>query len=185
MKTIITLGSFALLTLLSGCATLSETECASGNWEQIGYKDGKSGRDSDYIIKHESSCIEYGVQLDRETYEAGRQQGLARYCTADNGFGRGTRGSSPNLSCGSQQFPVYFDGYSQGLMSRLERLELDLDEAYKEHEILTEVLRRVKDEQEKDRIELELEGVDKDIDSLQRQISQTNDLIHRYQSYDS
>lgn len=184
MKTIITLGGFALLTLLSGCATLSETECASGNWQQIGYKDGKSGRDSDYIIKHESACIEYGVQLDRVAYEAGRQQGLTRYCTADNGFSRGSRGSSPNLSCSSQQFPVYFDGYSQGLFSRLERLELDLDEAYKEHEILTEVLRRVKDEQEKDRIELELEDVDNDIDALQRQISQTKDLIRRYRHYE-
>lgn len=184
MKIITVFGGIALLTLLSGCATLSETECVSGNWQQVGYKDGKSGRDSDYIIKHESSCIEYGVQLDREAYEAGRQQGLVRYCTAENGFGRGSQGSSPNLSCGSQQFPVYFDGYSQGLLSRLERLELALDEAYKEHEILTEVLRRVKDEQEKDRIELELEDVDNDIDSLQRQISQTNNLIHRYQRYE-
>lgn len=183
MRTTLIFGSLALLTLISGCATLSETECASGNWKQIGYQDGKSGRDSDYIIKHESACIEYGVQLDRIAYEKGRQQGLTRYCTADNGFSRGSRGSTPNLSCSSQQFPVYFDGYSQGLISRLDRLELDLDEAYKEHEILTEVLRRVKDEQEKERIALELEDVDKDIDSLQRQISQLNELIHRYRRY--
>ena len=181
MKTISIFGGLALLLLLSGCATLSETECVSGNWEQVGYQDGKSGRDSDYILRHESACIEYGVQLDRVAYEAGRQQGLTRYCTADNGFSRGSRGSSPNLSCSSQQFPVYFDGYNQGLFSRLERLELDLDEAYKEHEILTEVLRRVKDEQEKDRIELELEDVDEDIDSLQDQINNLNDLIRRYQ----
>lgn len=181
MKTISTFGGLALLLLLSGCATLSETECVSGNWEQVGYQDGKSGRDSDYILRHESACIEYGVQLDRVAYAEGRQQGLTRYCTTDNGYNRGFRGSSPNLSCSYQQFPSYFDGYSQGLLSQLDRLDLELDEAYKEHEILTEVLRRVKDEEEKNRIELELEEVDEDIDSLQDQINNLNDLIRRYQ----
>ena len=42
----------------------------------------------------------------------------------------------------------------------------------------------MKDEQEKDRIELELEDVDNDIDALQRQISQTKDLIRRFRRYE-
>jgi hypothetical protein len=173
----------ALTSLVSGCATLSETDCISGNWQQIGYQDGKSGRDSDYILKHESSCIEYGVEADRLAYERGRQEGLTRYCTSSNGYNRGVRGGHPNLSCSSQQFPQYYNGLYQGLVVHYDDIQYELNEAYKEHDILSEVFRRVKDEEEKQRIDDELEDLDKEIDSLERERNQADSLISRYKPY--
>jgi len=175
--------ALALTSLVSGCATLSETECISGNWEQIGYQDGKSGRDSDYILKHESACIEYGVEVDRLSYEKGRQEGLTRYCTSSNGYNRGVNGSQPNLSCNSEQFPQYYDGLYQGLIVRFDDIQAELNEAYKEHDILSEVLRRIEDEEEKKRIDNELEDLDDEINSLINERKDVDDLINRYRPY--
>ncbi|RDX38205.1 DUF2799 domain-containing protein [Kangiella sp. HD9-110m-PIT-SAG07] len=175
--------AITLVSFMSGCATLSETECISGNWEQIGYQDGKSGRDKDYILNHESSCIEYGVELDRLAYEQGRQDGLQRYCTSSNGYNRGVRGNHPNLSCHEQQFPQYYDGLLQGLEVRFDDIQHELSEAQKEHDILSEVYRRVEDEEEKKRIDNELEDLDHDISSLERERNDVDDLINRYRPY--
>ncbi|AOE50568.1 DUF2799 domain-containing protein [Kangiella sediminilitoris] len=172
-------GGLIILGLLSGCATLSETECVAGNWQQIGYQDGKFGRDSDYVLKHESACMEYGVQVDREAYEAGRQQGLDQYCTANNGFNRGSSGSYPNPSCNGG-YPGYHDAYYDGLLARNDSLRIQLDEALREHEVLTEVQRRVKDEEEVARINHELEDLDAEINSITNQIDKINSLIRRY-----
>ena len=170
-----------VLTLaLSSCATLSETECTSGNWEQIGYQDGKAGRDSDYILNHESACIEYGININRMDYEDGRQRGLALYCNANNGYQRGSDGNAPNSTCSSGQYPRYYDSYYDGLSDRYESLEIELDEAYREHEILQEVLRRVDNEEEKERISQELGDIDSEIESLDRQKARVDELIRRY-----
>lgn len=173
------LGCLTVLSLLSGCATLSETECISGNWQQIGYKDGKYGRDSDYILKHESACAEYDVRVDREAYESGRVKGLNLYCTADNGFNRGNTGSYPNPSC-KAGYPDYDDGYYDGLLERRDRLQHQLGEAHHEHDVLTEVQRRVKDEEEIERVNHELEDLDDDIDDLHDEIEEVNELLDRY-----
>ncbi len=177
------LTTIALVSLMSGCATLSETECISGNWEQIGYQDGKSGRDKDYILNHESACLEYNVELDRLAYEQGRQDGLERYCTSSNGYNRGFRGSHPNLSCHSHQFPQYYDGLYQGFVVRFDDIQHELSEAHKEHDILSEVYRRVEDDEEKQRIDNELDDLDQDISSLQRELQKVDDLINRYRPY--
>lgn len=171
------LGTLAIA--LSGCATLSETECASGNWYQIGYQDGKFGRDSDYVLNHESACIEYGVRIDRNQYEQGRQKGLEVYCTPHNGFQHGVNGNYSNQNCVAG-FPEYSGSYKDGLFSRHESLQVQLDELMREHEILRQAIRRIEDEKEKDRLSLELDDIDKQIQSTKNQISRVNYLLDMY-----
>jgi len=70
--------------LLAGCASLSENECRSANWEDIGYRDGVKGARSDRAQDHATACVEYGVSLDREAWKAGYERGLGVYCTPEN-----------------------------------------------------------------------------------------------------
>ena len=165
--------------ILSGCATLSETECASGNWYQIGYQDGKYGRDSDYILNHESACVEYGVRIDRNQYEQGRQKGLEVFCTPHHGFQHGVNGNYSNQNC-TAAFPEYLNSYKDGLFSRHENLKVHLDELMREHEILRQAIRRIEDEKEKERLSLELDDIDKEIKSTNNQISRVNYLLDMY-----
>lgn len=171
------LALFAIL--LNGCATLSETECVSGNWYQVGYQDGKFGRDSDYILNHESACIEYGVRIDRNQYEQGRQKGLEVYCTGHNGFQHGVKASNANQNC-TVAFPEYTASYKDGLFSRHENLQVHLDELMREHEILRQAIRRIEDEKEKERLNLELDDIDEAIRDTNSQISRVNYLLDMY-----
>ena len=48
--------AMALFAALAGCATLSETECRTGDWGQIGYNDGSVGNKRDIIGEHDKAC---------------------------------------------------------------------------------------------------------------------------------
>jgi len=72
------------LLLLAGCASLSESDCRSASWEDIGYRDGAKGSGPDRAQDHASACVEYGVSVDREAWKTGYERGLDVYCTPEN-----------------------------------------------------------------------------------------------------
>lgn len=90
-----------LLTLLTlgSCATLSEEECALGDWRGIGFEDGAAGRAPDFIAQHREACAEVGVSPNLSLWLAGREQGLRTYCTAQNAYSITRRGSSVRPYC--------------------------------------------------------------------------------------
>ena len=71
----------------------------------------------------------------------------------------------------------------QGFVVRFDDIQHELSEAHKEHDILSEVYRRVEDDEEKQRIDNELDDLDQDISSLQRELQKVDDLINRYRPY--
>jgi len=84
---------------VSGCSTLSKGECLSANWKNIGYGDGAQGYLAARISQHRSACAEYNVTPDLNAYTAGRNEGLAQYCTPANGYNTGFAGTSYNGVC--------------------------------------------------------------------------------------
>ena len=46
----------ALLCGVSGCASLSKSECMNASWEDIGIRDGANGRPEEYLIQHSTAC---------------------------------------------------------------------------------------------------------------------------------
>ena len=55
----------ALLGALSGCASLSKSECLNANWEDIGVRDGANGQPEEYLIQHSTACAKVNVAPDR------------------------------------------------------------------------------------------------------------------------
>ena len=88
------------IALLAGCATLSESQCAANDWQTVGYSDGVSGQDSSRLLKHQNACMKHGVTPDRMAYLVGWEEGVVRYCTPDNGFQQGQRGSGVGTQAG-------------------------------------------------------------------------------------
>jgi hypothetical protein len=95
MNRSLTIG-FVLIALaaLSGCASISKSECLSANWEDVGVRDGANGRGEEYLIQHSKACAEVNVTPDRESWLKGRDRGLERFCVPQRAYQVGEYGGS-------------------------------------------------------------------------------------------
>ena len=90
----------ALLALAcAGCASLSETECRSANWKEIGYADGSKGARAKRADEHASACAQHGLSMDREAWAHGYERGLELYCTPENALQLGLHGGDYSGAC--------------------------------------------------------------------------------------
>ena len=111
--------------LLSGCASLSKSQCRAGDWETIGYSDGVQGRAQAQLLKHQNACGKVGVVPDRQVYLAGWRSGVAVYCEPQNGFRQGERGARYADVCPSHLEPAFADAYHEGYQLYRARSEID------------------------------------------------------------
>jgi hypothetical protein len=123
-RTVLPIAGLLAIVLLSGCATLSESQCAANDWQTVGYSDGASGRDSSRLLKHQNACMKHGVPPDRVAYMAGWEEGVVRYCTPDNGFQQGQRGSGYRNVCPSDLEPGFHDAFLAGRELYLAQAEI-------------------------------------------------------------
>lgn len=104
-----------VLILGGGCATLSKQECLKGDWYGIGYEDGTKGHEHNRLLSHKKVCAEYRVLPDEIAYHRGRDEGLAVYCTEQNGYGMGSDVDKYNGVCPSELERMFLQGYLRGL----------------------------------------------------------------------
>lgn len=120
-----------LLLLVAGlcaCAgkpTVSEFQCRAGDWETIGYRDGSAGMRSTQLLAHQEACGEFGIIPQRESYLAGWNSGLYEYCSAENGFNLGQRGSRHNSVCQGDLLEPFSTAYADGRQLYLARSEVN------------------------------------------------------------
>lgn len=100
--------------LLSSCASISKDECRAGDWERIGYKDSSSGHDSSRLGSHIEECGKVGVQIDKNLYTKGYQDGLKIYCTYDKGLEVGRDGGFYRDICPGDLAREFRRGYQLG-----------------------------------------------------------------------
>ena len=114
MKWLIGSAAAGALLGLASCATMSADQCLAGDWAGQGFSDGASGLSMSRLSEHAEACAKHGVVPDSAAYAAGRDQGLVRYCTPDNGFRAGRTGSGYGGVCPSYLeadfMPAYRDG---------------------------------------------------------------------------
>jgi hypothetical protein len=115
LKSSIGILSTSLLALvLTGCASISKEECLAGNWEQLGYRDASSGYDSNRIGSHMEECGKVGVQIDRNLYNKGYQDGLKVFCTYDKGLQIGKENGYYREICPADLAADFHRGYMLG-----------------------------------------------------------------------
>src|SRR5699024_3594474 len=99
---------------VTGCATMSEGECWTADWYQVGRSDGADGYTRARLYDHRQACTQYGIRPDASAYFAGRQLGLKRYCTPRNGFHAGRSGKPYRDVCPAPLEPAFLDVYREG-----------------------------------------------------------------------
>lgn len=92
MRFILIVISFLAIATLAGCATLSQAQCKTGDWQSIGEFDGRSGHPIERFSEHIEACGSHGIVPDREAYNNGRAVGLQSYCTLQNAVKIGMAG---------------------------------------------------------------------------------------------
>lgn len=61
----------ALISLLSGCTTLSAGDCLHANWYETGQLAGEVGKPISEVLQLQNACVHYGIVPDREAFAAG------------------------------------------------------------------------------------------------------------------
>ena len=133
---------------LSGCATVSKSECQSGDWYDIGVRDGARGYGEERFLENAKACAKHGLSADRERWLDGRMRGLERYCTAQNGFAVGAQNGGYAGVCPRPDDEQFLHGYRLGQDLAVARGRV----AHYDHEIheLSERLDRDRDRDEGD-----------------------------------
>jgi hypothetical protein len=113
------------LLLVSGCASMSESQCVAGDWETVGYRDGLAGKQSTQLLQHQNACVKHGAVPDRQAYLAGWEDGVRQFCVPTNGFNAGESGRSfPNV-CPDDLQEGYYAAYQEGRRLYLAQSEID------------------------------------------------------------
>lgn len=115
-RSLIRLLSTALaLCALSGCASLSKSECLNANWEDIGVRDGANGQPEEYLIQHSTACAKVNVAPDRGAWLHGRDKGLERYCLPHRMYNIGEYGGAFDAGvCRNFDQERLVDAYEKG-----------------------------------------------------------------------
>ncbi len=128
-----------LFLFISGCATLSESECIHGDWFEIGQTDGRNGYKSSRVEKHSKACQKTNTNVDFDAYMQGRKDGLKYYCSPQNGFDSGLEGSYYNKVCPIELEREFLEYYSYGkeiyiVNNEISSVENEMDQKERELE---------------------------------------------------
>lgn len=100
--------------MLAGCASMSKTECLYADWGAIGFEDGANGAPASAVGSRRQACAKAGVTPDMNAYLAGRDRGLAEYCTPAKGFAAGESGHAYAGVCGRHNEASFLENYRAG-----------------------------------------------------------------------
>ena len=112
------------LSACGGGATVSESQCAAGDWETLGYRDGVNGYRSTQLLAHQDACVKHGIIPDRHGYIVGWEDGVREYCASNNAFSIGERGNGHNNVCPTDLRSVFLQAYQEGRSLYLARAEV-------------------------------------------------------------
>ena len=106
----------ASLVLLSGCQTIKKFQCNNKNWYDVGINDGQAGKGAeDTFNAHNAECTAVGTVADSATYRKGYDEGILKFCTADNGESRALDGFENESVCPASVASVFNTGFENGL----------------------------------------------------------------------
>ncbi len=107
-RLLLAIAALFLTAWLSGCATLTKSQCEAGDWRGIGVSDGVKGYATSRFGEHVKACAEHGITPSRQLYEAGHAEGLKVYCQLDRAADEGMA-DRPNYQVCTGELGVSFN----------------------------------------------------------------------------
>ncbi len=114
-----------LSVFLDGCASMDQAECVAANWHALGLGDGQEGKKSTHYSEYRKDCSAFGVSVDADAYIDGWETGIRNYCTRDNGFRVGVKGSIYQHSCPSESEDRFSNSYQTGRAVFLKQMRVN------------------------------------------------------------
>lgn len=126
-----------MLVLSAGCASIPEDQCASMDWNRLGFEDGRVGFPAERIVRHREACAGVGVMPDGLAWETGRAQGLVQYCHLPNAITNGLARNAYAGVCSDAQFSRAYDAARRLGDARHDVERIDNELAWRERELST------------------------------------------------
>ena len=108
------LTGMSIIAVLSGCASMNQSQCVQADWRMIGAEDGSRGIASNNIGTYRKACAKHNVSPDLAEYRRGYQEGLASFCTEYMGFSKGRSGYNYSGVCPGELERDFLAGYRAG-----------------------------------------------------------------------
>lgn len=121
IRTILILVACAVF--ISGCASMSKSECASADWETRGAFDGQMGSPLSLLSEHVSACAKIGVSPNAALYGKGHANGVKLYCTPNSGLAKGRENAEYNDVCPIGLEAPFLASFVDGLELNLYKIE--------------------------------------------------------------
>ncbi len=168
----------ALISLLAGCATLSEDECRSADWYSIGLRDGHEGQPFTRIDEHREACAKHHISPDAARYRDGHAEGLIDYCRLGNAVSTGLRGERYQGVCPGEP-GRRFDEYNEAAW-QVYRIRQDIDRLDSQ---ITRLERQLLDskvtKRRRDECRMEIRRLDQDMFMLRMDLHRQEGFLSR------
>lgn len=162
MRSIFIALSIIILSVLAGCATLSKSQCQTGDWRSVGEADGRAGFSTARFSEHNEACVKHGIKIDRTLYNQGHAAGLKLYCTTDNAAKIGIAGRTYNNVCTGEIGTSFLRIYREA--NDVYSINRDIKSLQSQIESLTERLANPTTAQsDRDNIVIEIRSLNNDI----------------------
>lgn len=168
MKNLVLLVVVAILAV--SCAS-TEDICKKGNWEGLGYKEAMRGNVAQASLDSwNARCSEFSIQVDKNAFMTGHNNGKTNYCTTANAYKQGERYNS-NFDAGiCSSGDKYKLNTANTDGKTVNYLNKQLDELDGDYKSLQEQLKTVKTNYELNEIRREKTRIDRERRSIERQI---------------
>lgn len=105
---------FLILFFICISCSLSKKDCATADWYDRGFKDGRVGQFVSQLTKYKQQCGAHNIEVDIHFYKMGYNDGLKQFCTFDNGHKEGLAGRVDLDVCPASSRGEYYRGYWAG-----------------------------------------------------------------------
>lgn len=158
--------------LAAGCASMSESQCRVADWGRIGLADGARGAREGLLADYTHDCGKAGVVPDATAYRTGWDTGIARFCTAANGWREGTLGHvGKDAAClGQPGYGAFSRNFDAGM--QVYRTNAQMEQNTRESYRLQKRLEASASDDEKRRLRDELREIDHQQHYLRNRMSQ-------------
>lgn len=151
-----------LLTLVAGCASMSDSQCRVADWGRVGLSDGARGEPEHRLASYTEDCGKIGVVPNAQAYRQGWDVGIQRYCTPANGWQAGLAGQGYKAqSCSGQAQGLAFSQYLQAGL-QLHHTQLQINNNLQEITRLQKKLESPGTDDDKRKTRRRLQDIDRD-----------------------
>ena len=166
--------------VLGGCAAAQKKACERGDWEGLGYRDGRAGLGFERVGVLSDRCSDYDIDVDSAAWTRGHAEGIAEYCEPTRGYDLGEEGRDYSGNCPAELEGRYLASYVRGLGIRRDELQLAYDRLRGDLDEVRRARAALDPEEDGDDLDERAEDLEEDLEQNLGARREMNALIGRW-----